>query len=113
MTVNISNFSEPVAVNRLRSTRRDFAQHFIFGEMLIFSTIYLSNRLTSLGGLNFFNWVIIVATILTTFGRPIILKLFGVTRHAWHHIIEQTQPILNVSEQVLKMAKGSRDRPKI
>ena len=59
MTVNISNFSEPVAVNRLRSTRRDFAQHFIFGEMLIFSTIYLSNRLTSLGGLNFFNWVII------------------------------------------------------
>ena len=75
MTVNISNFSEPVAVNRLRSTRRDFAQHFIFGEMLIFSTIYLSNRLTSLGGLNFFNWVIIVATILTTFGRPIILKL--------------------------------------
>ena len=40
MTVNISNFSEPVVVNRLRSTRRDFAQHFIFGEMLIYFQLF-------------------------------------------------------------------------
>ena len=88
MTVNISNFSEPVVVNRLRSTRRDFAQHFIFGEMLIYFQLFsfrIVEQAWGGGGLNFFNWVILVATILTSFGRPIILKLCRVTLHAWHH----------------------------